>query len=298
MKKIIILSLLLTNIFIHSVNFVDLDNKTVMAKVGDYEITAGDMKVFMLGYSSVEKWLGSGLDKVLDIMIENLLFLNACDEQKIAVTQTEVDYYMDKFLRDKSLDRRDLKAIQLYFDQNDPYADADDFYRKSYLYLSKIKYLSYNDYLKSCKSYNIFFSTKGLDKKKKDSLRDQVTSLTREIAEGGPYFFDMVKTYSQDEKSKQNRGDIGLVEMDKKSVDMFGKVGTERIIKAGLFNPIFVESNSGFHIVMNYEYVMPKDTAIIDEVDTKLVNKFKITRNFKQNIESSSTQKIEITITH
>jgi len=292
MKKIVIL--LFINIsfcIVYAVNFVDLDNKTVMAKVGTYEITAGDMKAFMLGYSSVDRWLGPGVDRILDIMIENLLFLNGCDEQKIFVTQTELEYYIDQFFREKSINKNDLVALQLYFDQNDPYADIDDFYRKSILHLSKIKYLAANGYLKESKSYAIFFYTKGSDKNKKDDLRTKVTQLTRNIAEGGPYFFDVVEKFSEDDKSKKNRGDIGIVNMEKKSTDMFGKAGVERIIKSGLFNPIFIETNNLFSIVMNYDYVIPYNPELENEVNTKLRGKFKVTRYFKKSVEEGATNK-------
>jgi hypothetical protein len=291
MKKIVIIILLFINIYFYGVNFVDLDDKTVMAKVGSYEITAGDMKSFMLGYSSVDRWLGPGVNRILDIMIENLLFLNGCDEQKISVTQIEVEYYLDQFFREKSINKNDLVAIQLYFDQNDPYADIHDFFRKSFLHLSKIKYLSANGYLNASKSYCIFFWTKGLDKNKKDSLRTRVIQLTRDIADGGPYFFEMVEKFSEDANTKKNRGDIGVVNMEKKSIDMFGRAGVERIIKAGLFNPIFVETNSSFNIVMNYDYVIPYNPELENEVNTKLREKFKVAKYFKQSVEEGPSEK-------
>ena len=290
MKKIIITIILFINISFsnipfYAVNFVDLNDKTVMAKVGTYEITAGDMKAFMLGYSSVDRWFGAGINRILDIMIGNLLFLNACDEQGISVTQIEIEYYIDHFFREKNIDKKNPVAIQLYFDQNDPYADINDFYRKSYLYLSKIKYLSANEYLNTSKSYCIFFYTKGFNKNKKDSLRTKVTQLTRDIVAGGPYFFDIVEKFSEDVKTKKNRGDIGIVDMNKKSIDMFEKAGVERIIKAGLFNPIFVETANSFNIIMNYDYVIPYNPDLEHEVDTKLRNKFKIIKYFKQSVE-------------
>ena len=133
-------------------NFKDLSDDGIVLTVGQFDVTVADLKLYMSGYHSIKKWDQYGIELILNKMIFNLLYMNACLDEKLFITDIEMDYYTNHFFKERSINSQDFNAIEIFFSQNEPYSSFEDFFIKSSFYLNKIKYLAYKGYLKKVKS--------------------------------------------------------------------------------------------------------------------------------------------------
>ena len=270
--KFILFFLIVFNVLTFAINFNDMSNDAVLTKVGDYNVTMLDLKVYMAGYKSIKQWDSYSIANIITKIVFDLLYLNACVELNLKVSDLESTYYARNFFKKRSINPDNPKSLDLYFKQNDPYGSLEDFFNKSTLYLHKIKYLAYKGYLKTTKSYKIFFSTAGLSKEKKQKLKENVQNITRQIMDGYIFFDEAFKQYDD----KKTNMDIGIIENNAKTKNVFSEQEIDRILKAGLFSPIFCEGNNGFYIIMNYEYIFPDDEELITKVTDELATKYEI----------------------
>ena len=136
MKKIFFISLLLL-IFIkisfaeEPVDFKSLKDSDLIMKVGTFDVTVSDLKLYLSGYHSITKWDRYSIEHILNKLIFNLLYMNGCQDEKLFITNVELDYYTNNFFRERSLDPKDMKSIELFFNQNEPYSSFEDFFIKS-----------------------------------------------------------------------------------------------------------------------------------------------------------------------
>ncbi|HQJ06902.1 MAG TPA: peptidylprolyl isomerase, partial [Spirochaetota bacterium] len=247
-----------------------------LVKVGKYDITVLDFKLYILGYGSIDRWDIYSVEDVLNTMIMDLLFYNACEEEKITVSEDEIARYAEKYFTDRSVAYDNPQALQLYFDMNDPYSSIEDFYMKTTYNLMKIKYLAKRNHIKQVKSCSIFFSTEKLSKKDIALKKEAAVNLANKIYSGQESFFSAVKLFSEDSISKEKNGDIGTVSDGKESKKIFKSVEIKKILQAGLFFPIFIEGTKGYHIVMNYDYVFPDDEKYVSDILLELSDKYKV----------------------
>jgi hypothetical protein len=259
-----------------SLDFNDLSDDFLLVKVGKYDITVLDFKLYILGYGSIDRWDIYSVEDVLNTMIMDLLFYNACEEEKITVSEDEIARYAEKYFTDRSVAYDNPQALQLYFDMNDPYSSIEDFYMKTTYNLMKIKYLAKRNHIKQVKSCSIFFSTEKLSKKDIALKKEAAVNLANKIYSGQESFFSAVKLFSEDSISKEKNGDIGTVSDGKESKKIFKSVEIKKILQAGLFFPIFIEGTKGYHIVMNYDYVFPDDEKYVSDILLELSDKYKV----------------------
>ena len=285
MKKIVlfIMSILLvSNIF--AFNMFDLSDDTVLARVDDINITLLDFKMYSLGYKSIDVWDENSVGDILNIMIMDLLFKTACDNEKIFISESALSFYAYKYFNDRSLPIDDAGALKIFFDMNDPYYNIEDFMIKSTYNLYKVKYLSETGEISTFKSYMIYFSTKNKNNKKKQEVKEKAVSLVYEINNGDTPFSNFVKNYSDDEFSKQKDGDIGEINYEEYK-KIFTKKEFDKVLKAGIFQPVFLEGKDGFYIFMNYDYQFADDTKVVEKILLKLSEKYKVIKMINFNIK-------------
>lgn len=269
---------------IYSFNLFDLSDDMVLVRVDDINITLLDFKIYSMGYKSIKIWNEHNVSNILNIMIMDLLFKVACEKENIYISESSLSFYAYKYFTDRSLSLSDPKGIQIYFDMNDPYYNLEDFMIKSTYNLYKVKYLAEKGEITNYKSYIIYFSNKNMNKKEKDSLKQKATSIVYEIMNGDTPFEDFVEKYSEDNFSKRNKGDVGLVNYEKYK-NIFSKKEFDKVLKAGIFNPVLVEGKDGFYIFMHYDYEFSDDPKIVERILIKLTEKYKVIKmiNFKTN---------------
>ncbi|HNZ25766.1 MAG TPA: peptidylprolyl isomerase [Spirochaetota bacterium] len=277
MKRSLAVIFFVVSLFsLKSLDFNDLSDDFLLVKVGKYDITVLDFKLYILGYGSIDRWDIYSVEDVLNTMIMDLLFYNACEEEKITVSEDEIARYAEKYFTDRSVAYDNPQALQLYFDMNDPYSSIEDFYMKTTYNLMKIKYLAKRNHIKQVKSCSIFFSTEKLSKKDIALKKEAAVNLANKIYSGQESFFSAVKLFSEDSISKEKNGDIGTVSDGKESKKIFKSVEIKKILQAGLFFPIFIEGTKGYHIVMNYDYVFPDDEKYVSDILLELSDKYKV----------------------
>lgn len=277
MKRSLAVIFFVVSLFsLKSLDFNDLSDDFLLVKVGKYDITVLDFKLYILGYGSIDRWDIYSVEDVLNTMIMDLLFYNACEEEKITVSEDEIARYAEKYFTDRSVAYDNPQALQLYFDMNDPYSSIEDFYMKTTYNLMKIKYLAKRNHIKQVKSCSIFFSTEKLSKKDIALKKEAAVNLANKIYSGQESFFSAVKLFSEDSISKEKNGDIGTVSDGKESKKIFKSVEIKKILQAGLFFPIFIEGTKGYHIVMNYDYVFPDDEKYVSDILLELLDKYKV----------------------
>lgn len=277
MKKCLAIIFFVTAVFsLNSLDFNDLSDDFLLVKVGKYDITVLDFKLYILGYDSIDDWDIYSIEDVLNTMIMDLLFYNACEDEQITVTEDEIARYAEKYFTDRSVAYDDPHALQLYFDMNDPYGSIEDFYMKTTYNLMKIKYLAKRNHIKQVKSCSIFFSTDKLSKKEKAVKKETAINLANKIYSGQESFFNAVKQFSDDSISKEKNGDIGLIDNGRETKKIFKSAEIEKILQSGLFFPIFIEGSKGYHIVMNYDYVFPDNEKYVSDILLELSDKYKV----------------------
>ncbi len=266
----------------YSFNLFDLSDDTVLVRVGDINITLLDFKIYTMGYKSITDWDENVVADILNIMIMDLLFKTACENENIYIAESSLSFYAEKFFSDRSISLSNPEELQLYFNMNDPYYNLEDFMVKATYNLYKIKYLAEKGEISTFKSYVIYFSTKNMNKKEKEKLRNKVSSIAYEIVEGNFTFKSFVEKYSEDEISKKNGGDVGIVNYERYK-GIFNKKDFDKILKAGLFTPIVIEGKDGFYIFMHYDYELKDEKKVVDRILSHLVEKYKVIKmiNFK-----------------
>lgn len=240
-----------------------LSDETIIVSVGDFDITMGDFRFYIAGFGSITDVNSAHANSVLRLMIIDTLIKAECFNAKITISEAELHFYAQDFFDAHSIDLNDKKAYDLYFYMNDPYSSLQDFYTKSSFYLLKAKYLAKNNFIKSVSTRHIFFSTKGLDSKQQGIKKQLATQITNKLSSNMGDFKDFVQKYSDDKKSLSNNGDFIKVENSKKVQNLIGGKNIKRILSAGLFSPIFIETKDGYHIIENYEYKLYKKIDLI-----------------------------------
>lgn len=248
----------------------DLSDDAVVVEVGEYGVTALELKMYMAGYQSIKEWNGENILSVLNSMVLDLLFTNACLEEKITVKQSEVLYYTEYYFDKIGIDLNDENKVQAYFDTTDPYANMEDFLNKSTFFLLKMKYFAKKGLLPTTKVSHVFFSTKKKTASEKKMIQNRVSQTFYDIEMGDVTFTDMFKLYSEDENTKNSLGDIGSCSLKTKN-DYIPKKKVKDVLEAGLFVPVIVENSKGYSIVLNTTSQFPSG----NELDSLIQDLFK-----------------------
>lgn len=248
----------------------DLSDDAVVVEVGEYGVTALELKMYMAGYQSIKEWNGENILSVLNSMVLDLLFTNACLEEKITVKQSEVLYYTEYYFDKIGIDLNDENKVQAYFDTTDPYANMEDFLNKSTFFLLKMKYFAKKGLLPTTKVSHVFFSTKKKTASEKKMIQNRVSQTFYDIEMGDVTFTDMFKLYSEDENTKNSLGDIGSCSLKTKN-EYIPKKKVKDVLEAGLFVPVIVENSKGYSIVLNTTSQFPSG----NELDSLIQGLFK-----------------------
>lgn len=248
----------------------DLSDDAVVVEVGEYGVTALELKMYMAGYQSIKEWNGENILSVLNSMVLDLLFTNACLEEKITVKQSEVLYYTEYYFDKIGIDLNDENKVQAYFDTTDPYANMEDFLNKSTFFLLKMKYFAKKGLLPTTKVSHVFFSTKKKTVSEKKMIQNRVSQTFYDIEMGDVTFTDMFKLYSEDENTKNSLGDIGSCSLKTKN-EYIPKKKVKDVLEAGLFVPVIVENSKGYSIVLNTTSQFPSG----NELDSLIQDLFK-----------------------
>lgn len=250
----------------------DLSDDAVVVEVGEYGVTALELKMYMAGYQSIKEWNGENILSVLNSMVLDLLFTNACLEEKITVKQSEVLYYTEYYFDKIGIDLNDENKVQAYFDTTDPYANMEDFLNKSTFFLLKMKYFAKKGLLPTTKVSHVFFSTKKKTASEKKMIQNRVSQTFYDIEMGDVTFTDMFKLYSEDENTKNSLGDIGSCSLKTKN-EYIPKKKVKDVLEAGLFVPVIVENSKGYSIVLNTTSQFPSGSEL-DSLIQDLFKKF------------------------
>ncbi|MBQ2125731.1 MAG: peptidylprolyl isomerase [Spirochaetales bacterium] len=248
----------------------DLSDDAVVVEVGEYGVTALELKTYMAGYQSIKEWNAENILNVLNSMVLDLLFANACLEEKIRVKQSEVLYYTEYYFNKIGIDLNDESRVQAYFDTTDPYADMEDFLNKSTFFLMKMKYFAKKNLLSATKVSHVFFSTQKKTAAEKKTVQNVVSQAFYDIEMGDVTFTDMFRLYSEDNETKNTLGDIGTCSLKVKN-NYIPKKKVKDVLNAGLFVPVVVENSKGYSIVLNTTSQFPTG----EELDTVIQDLFK-----------------------
>ena len=248
----------------------DLSDDAVVVEVGEYGVTALELKTYMAGYQSIKEWNAENILNVLNSMVLDLLFTNACLDEKITVKQSEVLYYTEYNFNKIGIDLNDESRVQAYFDTTDPYADMEDFLNKSTFFLLKMKYFAKKNLLSATKVSHVFFSTQKKTAAEKKMVQNIVSQAFYDIEMGDVTFTDMFRLYSEDNETKNTLGDIGTCSLKVKN-NYIPKKKVKDVLNAGLFVPVVVENSKGYSIVLNTTSQFPTG----EELDTVIQDLFK-----------------------
>ena len=248
----------------------DLSDDAVVVEVGEYGVTALELKTYMAGYQSIKEWNAENILNVLNSMVLDLLFTNACLDEKITVKQSEVLYYTEYYFNKIGIDLNDESRVQAYFDTTDPYADMEDFLNKSTFFLLKMKYFAKKNLLSATKVSHVFFSTQKKTAAEKKTVQNIVSQAFYDIEMGDVTFTDMFSLYSEDNETKNTLGDIGTCSLKVKN-NYIPKKKVKDVLNAGLFVPVVVENSKGYSIVLNTTSQFPTG----EELDTVIQDLFK-----------------------
>ena len=248
----------------------DLSDDAVVVEVGEYGVTALELKTYMAGYQSIKEWNAENILNVLNSMVLDLLFTNACLDEKITVKQSEVLYYTEYYFNKIGIDLNDESRVQAYFDTTDPYADMEDFLNKSTFFLLKMKYFAKKNLLSATKVSHVFFSTQKKTAAEKKMVQNIVSQAFYDIEMGDVTFTDMFSLYSEDNETKNTLGDIGTCSLKVKN-NYIPKKKVKDVLNAGLFVPVVVENSKGYSIVLNTTSQFPTG----EELDTVIQDLFK-----------------------
>ena len=250
----------------------DLSDDAVVVEVGEYGVTALELKTYMAGYQSIKEWNAENILNVLNSMVLDLLFTNACLDEKITVKQSEVLYYTEYYFNKIGIDLNDESRVQAYFDTTDPYADMEDFLNKSTFFLLKMKYFAKKNLLSATKVSHVFFSTQKKTAAEKKMVQNIVSQAFYDIEMGDVTFTDMFSLYSEDNETKNTLGDIGTCSLKVKN-NYIPKKKVKDVLNAGLFVPVVVENSKGYSIVLNTTSQFPTGEEL-DSVIQDLFKKF------------------------
>lgn len=248
----------------------DLSDDAVVVEVGEYGVTALELKTYMAGYQSIKEWNAENILNVLNSMVLDLLFANACLDEKITVKQSEVLYYTEYYFNKIGIDLNNESRVQAYFDTTDPYADMEDFLNKSTFFLLKMKYFAKKNLLSATKVSHVFFSTQKKTAAEKKMVQNIVSQAFYDIEMGDVTFTDMFSLYSEDNETKNTLGDIGTCSLKVKN-NYIPKKKVKDVLNAGLFVPVVVENSKGYSIVLNTTSQFPTG----NELDTVIQDLFK-----------------------
>lgn len=259
--------------------FDQLPDETVLASVGKYNITMYDLKVYLVGYKTIHSWNMQAIDNILMTLMLDLLFLSACEDESISVTEQEVELYAENFFASRSIDINSPDDILTYFNTHDPYYDIDDFLLKTQYFLTKVKYLAAHDVIETFKSSMIFLSTEKMKKDAKAEVYKKAMKITNDIYYGEITFEEAVAQYSQDAETKATKGKIfSEVTKNHKLKKDFDRKTFAKIFKTGLFFPILLEGKDGYYIIMNTDCRFDDQGKACTSIFEKLKNQYKFER--------------------
>ncbi len=275
MKRLIIMFLLISTFFINGEKLGDIPDDKVILTVGKMNLTAGEFKTYIAGYSSVTQWTPEMLDRMVKAIAMDMLFTNACSDENISVSSKEVIYFAEYYFYKLGIDINDADKVQAYFDNSDPYLDMNDLLMKGTYYLLKTKYLAYKGLISSYRCSHVYFDTSKLSKTDIQKKKDKSTQIVYSIADAKEPFTSIFKKYSEDANTKNSLGDIGEVSKDVNNKYIPAAKDVERVLKSGIFTPIFVENKTGFSIVIPTTYRAP-DAEKVKSLVEKLSAKYQI----------------------
>lgn len=280
-KIFLLICLLFANITLFAVDFNTLPDETVIATLGEDKITVFDLKLYILGYSEIDKWTNSTLEPVFNRMLRDLLFYKGAFDEGIFVEEFEVNNYAEKFFSERSINFEDQAALEIYFKNNNPYYDITDFSHKVRLELYRIKYLAKKGYIKEGKIKHIFLSTERLNQLKRKRVKQTALNIAYMTRKKEYSFQELVKKYSQDDSSKQKNGDLNIISAEEIDNPFFYQKNIQYIFSFGIFNPVLVEGKKGYNIAMCYDIpefedeIIRKELKILyEKYDVKFMIKF------------------------
>jgi hypothetical protein len=275
MRRIFVFTLFVFTLNLASaLTFNDIPDDYVIANVGVSEIIKSDLVRYMAGYSTVKEWDSEKLQDVLDAMITDLLFMNACLDEKITVKAAESYWYAEYYFKRIGIDINNEEAVQRYFNITDPYYDMEDFLNKSIFFLLKSKYLMNREIIDTVRASHIFFSTEKKKRNEITAIEKKAIQLAYSIIELDMPFYDLFSEFS--DLKEHEMGSISY----KSNNQYVPKSETARVIKSGLFSPVFVKSNKGFSIVFNTTYALPPYESITKVIE-ELRNKYTVKINLR-----------------
>ncbi len=260
----------------YAIPFHDVSDDFVIANVGKAEITKSDLANYMAGYKSIKIWNSDSLTMVLNAIITDMLFMNACIDEKITMTNAELYWYTEFYFEKLGLDINNGEAVQIYFDSSDPYLDMDDFLIKSRFFLLKSKYIMYKEKVPSIKASHIFFSTENKNKKQTAEIEKTAIQIANTLQDSQIPFTALFNQFD-DQQLSSNSGDIGIITLDGKN-KFVPKNEVRKVFKAGLFSPVYVKNSMGFSIIFNTSYSIPS-TEVLFEVMEDLKKRYQVTIN-------------------
>lgn len=259
--------------------FDDIADETILASVGKYNITMYDLKVYIVGYKTIHSWNMEAFDNILTMLMLDLLYQCACEDENLTVSEEEVGLFAEHFFSERSIDFNDPEQVLGYFNTHDPYYDIDDFLLKNQYFLTKVKYLAAHNAIETFRTSMIFLSTAKMKKNEKADTYKLAMKITNDILYGQITFQDAVAQYSQDAETKATKGKLfaELTKSHRLKKD-FDRKTFGRIFNTGLFFPILLEGKDGYYIIMNTDCRFDDDGKAIGAINEELMKKYKFER--------------------
>lgn len=253
-------------------SLADLADDTVVVEVGKYGVTAYELKTYMAGYKSIKNWNKENVLSVLNTMVLDLLFVNACLDEEITVKNSEVLYYTEYYFQKIGIDINDEERVGFYFESTDPYYDMEDFLNKATVHLLKTKYFAKKGFIKTTHVAHIFLKTENKSPAEKRLVQNRAMQAFYDVQDGEVPFTSLFTRMSEDNTTKGKFGDIGNCSANEKN-EYIPKKKVKEVLRAGLFAPVMVENQKGYSIIMNTSYQLP-DGKSSDKVIKKLFKKY------------------------
>lgn len=280
MKRIFFVSVFFMALgLLSAVPFSELKDDFVVVNVGKSTITALDVKKYVVGYKSITDLDKKNLEMILDTMINDHIFMNACLDEGITVNKSELYFYTEYYFNKINIDLNNENAVLKYFETTDPYSDLDDFFLKSTFFLLKSKYLCIKKVIDKTMVSHIFFSKEKKSSKEIEAIRSNAKQTAYMLADSDIPFTEIFKRFSDGMDPNTKNGDIGECSASAENIYIPSK-DVYRVISAGLFSPVFVENKKGYSILFNTTYAIPdvkKLTTTMDELYKKYPVKINIT---------------------
>ena len=263
----------------------DQNKVAVMAEVGKASILLED---FLIQATATQKALDRDLtadekNKILDTMIDSLLFYQAAADEDLIITVDEMDRYLLDYFEVHKLINKSEEEIKEYFINSTEFFNYEDFLKRSEMKMMMVKYLARHKIIPFFQTYHIFFSTIDMTKRQKQKQKVLAEKAQKLINREQNDFREVCATISQDEATAKSGGYLGVLAETDQTVAKYGKNFISEVMKTGIYELKLVESKFGYHVIMNKDYSLPPKLIYENEIK-KLMKKYKvkITSIFKE----------------